>query len=150
MIDAERAVRLAALQEALGYTFDKLEVLDHALTHTSYANEVGRHDHYERLEFLGDAVLDAIVSTYLYAMYRPRALRVGEESTLIRQFDQQEGSILSVAFRPDGQRVARPGDRLVCRLGPQQRGQPGLHVRHTSQGLLCGEVFSWPGTHTIS
>ena len=46
---------------------------------------------------------------YLYAMYRPRALRVGEESTLIRQFDQQEGSILSVAFRPDGQRVAVGG-----------------------------------------
>jgi WD40 repeat protein len=42
-------------------------------------------------------------------MYRPRALRVGEESTLIRQFDQQEGSILSVAFRPDGQRVAVSG-----------------------------------------
>lgn len=69
MIDATRAVRLAALQEALGYTFVKLEGLDHALTHTSYANEVGHHRHYERLEFLGDAVLDVIVSTYLYTLY---------------------------------------------------------------------------------
>lgn len=98
MIDAARAVRLAALQDALGYTFDKLEVLDHALTHTSYANEVGRHDHYERLEFLGDAVLDAIVSTYLYAMYpscgegqltklRARIVSAGSLATLAYQID---------------------------------------------------------------
>ena len=46
---------------------------------------------------------------YLYTMTRPRALRVGEESTLIRQFDRQEGSILAVAFRPDGQLVVAGG-----------------------------------------
>jgi WD40 repeat protein len=46
---------------------------------------------------------------YLYTMNRPRALRVGEESTLIRQFEKQEGLILSLAFRPDGERIAVGG-----------------------------------------
>jgi ribonuclease-3 len=57
------------LQEKLGYTFHTLDILNCALTHKSYANEVGLHGHYERLEFLGDAILDVIVSTYLYTTY---------------------------------------------------------------------------------
>jgi len=69
MISTERAACLAALQEKLGYTFHTLGVLNWALTHKSYANEAGIHCHYERLEFLGDAVLDVIVSTYLYTTY---------------------------------------------------------------------------------
>jgi ribonuclease-3 len=69
VIGRERAARLTALQEKLGYTFRTLDVLDCALTHTSYANEVGKQCHYERLEFLGDAVLDVIISTYLYTTY---------------------------------------------------------------------------------
>ena len=43
---------------------------EQALTHTSYAHEKGnRHRHNERLEFLGDAVLDLIISDYLYFTY---------------------------------------------------------------------------------
>ncbi len=41
------------------------KILNTALTHSSYANEVGK-EHYERLEFLGDAVLQVIISEYLY------------------------------------------------------------------------------------
>ncbi len=41
-----------------------------ALTHSSFAHEKGRpHDHNERLEFLGDAVLELIISSYLYNSY---------------------------------------------------------------------------------
>ncbi len=70
MTEPERERRLAALQDRLGYTFRDAQLLDCALTHKSYANEMGlQQHHYERLEFLGDAVLELIVSTHLYSVY---------------------------------------------------------------------------------
>lgn len=70
MITAERAVCLAVLEERLGYRFRDLELLDRALSHKSYAYETDKGaEHYERLEFLGDAVLGLLVSDYLYAAY---------------------------------------------------------------------------------
>ena len=50
--------RLQPLMQAMGYTFRDPELLEHALTHSSYANEgKARHSSNERLEFLGDSVL---------------------------------------------------------------------------------------------
>ncbi len=70
MTESERERGLAELQQQLGYTFRDAQLLDCALTHKSYANEMGlQQQHYERLEFLGDAVLELIVSMYLYAAY---------------------------------------------------------------------------------
>ena len=57
------------LEKKIGYVFKNQELLQQALTHSSYSNEVkcaGGED-YERLEFLGDAVLELSVSEYLYA-----------------------------------------------------------------------------------
>lgn len=42
------------------------KLLNVALTHSSYANEHGHCENYERLEFLGDAVLEVVVSEYLF------------------------------------------------------------------------------------
>ena len=42
------------------------KLLTMALTHSSYANEHGHCENYERLEFLGDAVLEVVVSEYLF------------------------------------------------------------------------------------
>ena len=53
------------LEEEIKYEFKNKELLKTALTHTSYANEAGV-DSYERLEYLGDAVLELIMSEYLY------------------------------------------------------------------------------------
>lgn len=53
------------LLEELGISYHNLMYYNQALTHTSYANEVGC-DSYERLEFLGDAILELIISEYLY------------------------------------------------------------------------------------
>lgn len=47
------------------YTKDNIYLYEQALTHTSYANENNTIS-YERLEFLGDAVLELIISEYLY------------------------------------------------------------------------------------
>ena len=53
------------LESVIGYEFDNKKLLVNALTHTSYANEHNKES-YERLEYLGDAVLELIISEYLY------------------------------------------------------------------------------------
>lgn len=58
---------MEAFEKKLNYTFKNKELLETALTHSSYANEQRRGAVCnERLEFLGDSVLSIIVSDYLY------------------------------------------------------------------------------------
>ncbi|HYH44999.1 MAG TPA: ribonuclease III [Thermoanaerobaculia bacterium] len=54
------------LEERLGYRFRRPELLELALTHRSFANEQGVTHHYERVEFLGDAVLGLVAAEWLY------------------------------------------------------------------------------------
>ncbi len=62
----ERQEQLARLQESLQYRFRELWLLNKALTHKSYVNENTEPlKNNERFEFLGDAVLDLMVSDYL-------------------------------------------------------------------------------------
>lgn len=56
--------------DCLGYRFKNTELLQEALTHPSYANESGLSFHNQRLEFLGDAVLELIVSELLFQQER--------------------------------------------------------------------------------
>lgn len=55
------------LEESLGYSFQERALLEEAMTHRSYANEFHADNlpDNERLEFLGDAVLDLVISQYL-------------------------------------------------------------------------------------
>src|SRR5215472_8991326 len=53
-------------EKRLGHRFRHPELLELALTHRSYANERGRDEHYERLEYLGDAVLGMVTAEWLY------------------------------------------------------------------------------------
>ena len=55
------------LEKRLGHRFKRLDLLELALTHRSWANEQGIPEHYERLEFLGDAVLGVVTAEWLYA-----------------------------------------------------------------------------------
>ena len=59
------------LEQIIGYTFQNKKLLKQALTHSSYANEkkLGKLGCNERLEFLGDAVLELISSDFLYARF---------------------------------------------------------------------------------
>lgn len=65
---AKRLQSLKLLAKRLGVSFTDWTLLHQALTHTSYANEAKTAEivHNERLEFLGDAVLELATSTYLY------------------------------------------------------------------------------------
>lgn len=58
--------RLNSFQEQIGYKFNNVQLLIEALTHSSYANEQGLSFSNERLEFLGDAVLELVVSEMLF------------------------------------------------------------------------------------
>lgn len=74
----------AKLLADFGIDFSDLNLLETAFTHTSYANEhrLLKISHNERLEFLGDAVLQLMISKYLYQKYPDRP--EGEMSSCVR------------------------------------------------------------------
>ncbi len=77
--------KLQEFQKKLGYSFKNEELLKEALTHKSYKSPVNN----ERLEFLGDAVLDLIVGEYLFKKF-PKA-HEGELSKLRASLVNEEG-----------------------------------------------------------
>ena len=96
--------RLEELEKILGYHFENPELLEQAVTHISYANEglgsAMRGN--ERLEFLGDAVLELVSSRWLYdhlavpegQLSRTRAALVCENSLCQVAMDYQLGQFL--------------------------------------------------------
>lgn len=66
-----RQTSLDVLEGRIGYHFRDRYLLECAVTHTSFANEQKIHTYkdYERLEFLGDAVLEMVSSAFLYKTY---------------------------------------------------------------------------------
>lgn len=74
-------------QDKIGVTFSNLDLLVTALTHRSYVNEHKKtvKEHNERLEFLGDAVLELVVTEYLYGNYPdPEGVLTNWRSALVR------------------------------------------------------------------
>jgi len=70
MVSEERKKELASFQESINYNFNEIALLNKALTHKSYANESSDDlKHNERFEFLGDSVLDLVVSDYTLAEF---------------------------------------------------------------------------------
>lgn len=71
MEDTAIQASLTKLQSILGVTFTDVSILLSAVTHRSYLNEhrEATWDHNERLEFLGDAVLELVVTAFLYEKY---------------------------------------------------------------------------------
>jgi ribonuclease-3 len=73
--------------EKLGVVFNDLELLITAFTHRSYLNEHKKtvKEHNERLEFLGDAVLELVVTEYLFSNYSdPEGVLTNWRSALVR------------------------------------------------------------------
>ena len=58
----------SALEKSIGYTFKDKKLLEKALTHTSYAYE-NKTESNEKLEFLGDSILEFLSSKYIFANY---------------------------------------------------------------------------------
>ncbi len=74
-------------REQLGFDFDDIDLLITALTHRSYVNEHKKSvsEHNERLEFLGDAVLELVTTDYLFKNYsEPEGILTSWRAALVR------------------------------------------------------------------
>ena len=71
-VKEKKVKTIKEFQEVIGYEFENESLLRQALTHSSYANEkhMKKLSDNERLEFLGDAVLEAVSSEFLFLNYR--------------------------------------------------------------------------------
>lgn len=103
------------LEKELGYEFKNILLLKQALTHVSYAYENGINSN-EKLEFLGDSILEYISSKYIYDKY-PK-LKEGE-MTKVRAAVVCEGSLYEVA------KMHNFGDFLY--LGKSEKISGGAH-----------------------
>jgi ribonuclease III len=123
VITPEREALLAIFQARLGYMFHNLALLNQALTHRSYVYEVPESDgDYERLEFLGDAVLGLLVSAYVFttqataregqlSQLRARLVNQGTLAALARQLDLGRFLLLG---RGEDQHGGRNKDSLLA------------------------------------
>lgn len=74
-------------REKIGFEFNDIQLLITALTHRSYVNEHKKsvNEHNERLEFLGDAVLELVVTDYLYKNHaEPEGVLTSWRAALVR------------------------------------------------------------------
>lgn len=91
--------------DTLGMTFNDISILITAFTHRSYVNEHRKtvFEHNERLEFLGDAVLELVVTEFLYVNYPdPEGVLTNWRSSLVRT-----ESISAAAARLDYESLLR-------------------------------------------
>jgi ribonuclease III len=117
---------LVALEQALGHSFSNRDLLVTALTHSSWANERGEAlAHNERLEFLGDAVLELCVSETLFARF-PEAPE--GELTLLRSQLVNETSLAAAARRLSLE------DHVLLGKGEENQGGRG-------RSALLSDVF---------
>lgn len=127
---SEFAAVLARIQEKCGYTFKNQDTLIEALTHPSYAGEHPELPHNQRLEFLGDAVLQIVVSAEIYhrmptadegILTRVRSLLAKEHATAeyARELGLAEALLLSHGENQAGgrERESILGDAFEAFLG---------------------------------
>lgn len=133
----------ARLDESLGYAFYDEALLRQALTHRSFLNECGDSDaeHNERLEFLGDAVLDLSVGQQL--MERLPDAREGELSKL-RAMLVSEASLARCAAELE------LGDHLMLGRGEEHSGgREKPSILSDALEALVGAVFLDGGYYEV-
>ncbi|MPQ44160.1 ribonuclease III [Clostridium tarantellae] len=89
-------MNIKEVEKKLGLEFDNKGVLITALTHSSYANQFKDVKYNERLEFLGDSVLQLCITEYLFNNYKNKS---EGELTKIRALIVCENSLFEVAKR---------------------------------------------------
>lgn len=87
-------LNLTKIEEAIGVKFNNVTLLQTALTHSSYAKQFKDAQYNERLEFLGDSVLQLCITEYLFVNYENKS---EGELTKIRSLIVCENSLYNVA-----------------------------------------------------
>lgn len=108
-----QAIDISALETSLGHRFSDPQLPRVALTHSSYSNEQGREDNYERLEFLGDSVLGLVASQWLY-------VRFSEESE--GRLAKLKSFLVSTQVLADFARSIDLGSHLLLGVGEERSG----------------------------
>lgn len=145
--------RFAILEDKLGYHFRDISLLATALTHSSWANE-HRTSHNERLEFLGDAVLEINVSRELYERFpdereggltrlRSRLVSEGKLAELARGLGIGEMMFMGRGEASQGGR-ARPA--LIADAMEAVLGAVYLDGGHEEASALVQRLYAgrWP------
>jgi ribonuclease-3 len=127
--------KLVQLQELIGYTFRNSDFLRRALTHRSFANEQPepRPLHNEALEFLGDAVLEFLVSAWLLELYPTQ--KEGVLSKL-RAFTVSAANLQTHAVR------LRLGEYLLLNRGEEKTGgRTKSHLQVDAYEALIAAIY---------
>lgn len=103
-------------EQMIGYTFNNKDLLKKALTHSSYANEYNVES-YERLEYLGDSILEFVSSEILFKEYKK--LSEGQ-MTKIRSTAVCEDSLYEVAMKYEIEKVALFGKSELSMPGSKK------------------------------
>lgn len=150
---------LSLLEKRIGYSFFDVKNLQTAMTHSSYANEQKskglNYPSNERFEFLGDAVLEIVISEYLFTNYKDRSEGV---LTKMRQFLVCEKTLSKIAAEIElGAYInlGRGEELTDCRTRPKvladalealfaalylDSKHSGLDYRNVILNLLSGEI----------
>lgn len=86
---------------------------------------------------------------YLYTMDRPRALKIADDSTLIRKFEEQDGKIFALAFSPDGSRIAVGGVAGEVPIYDTESGDRVATCKGHDGGIFV-VAFDPDGTHVAT
>lgn len=138
--------KLGELEKSIGYTFTDKSLLKLALTHSSYSNElkINKYGNYERLEFLGDAVLELTTSQFFYLEYpdkkegeltRIRSSMVCEPALAYcaREFDLQKYILLGKGEETTG---GRDRDSIISDVL-----EAVLGAIYLDGGFECADIF---------
>ena len=112
--------KLLELEKKIGYKFENFDLLVNALTHSSYANEhhIAYRGNNERLEFLGDAVLEVTSSEFLFRTYPelPEGELTKKRASLVCERDSS-GRLSASWKRGRGNRRQKQGFCCIRRYG---------------------------------
>lgn len=131
-------IDFSAVEKVLGYTFKHKALLKLALTHSSYANEM-KVESNERLEFLGDAVIEFIITERLY-----------------REYDGDEGALskiraMVVSEKPLAEVTKKLGLNkfLIKGVGESRNKTESLAVNCDLFEAICGAIYLDGGVDSV-
>ncbi len=154
-ISKERHQKLAAFQKKLGIKFKDIALLNTALSHKSYINEIDNElENNEKLEFLGDAFLGLVISQYLYEQniyYREGSLAriksyVVSESTLYevgRRIEIHKYLLLGRGEEKSGGRFRKSliSDSVEALIGAYYQDSGFKNARKFVENLFFDEII---------
>lgn len=144
MSPASRKEPAESLAEVLGYTFRDQALLETALSHPSFAHETDGTRGNERLEFLGDAVLDLVIAQRLYRAHpewpegdltRARAALVNQRALAARARELGLGGFVKLG-RTERRSAGEEKDSILANCFEALVG-----ALYLDGGLECAEVF---------